>query len=67
MSNRELVRGAMKSYARKHGYKEGQYVKVMFDRMQIKQHGETLRKIRQVIGTKPKHLWKSRIESALGQ
>ena len=67
MSNRELIRGAMKSYARENGYKEGRYVKVMFNRMQIKQHGETLRKIRQAIGTKPKRLWKFCIESALGK
>lgn len=67
MSDRKFVRGAMRAYARKHGIKESRYVHVMFDRLQVKRWGETGRKIRQAIGTKPKHLWGLRISGALGK
>jgi hypothetical protein len=61
MSDRKFVRNA-----RRKGVKESTYVRKSWNELQIEKIGATARKIHQAIGTPPRSLWKSRIQSVVG-
>lgn len=66
MSDRKFVRNALRLEARHKGVKESAYVRKSWNEFQIEKIGATARKIHQAIGTAPRRLWKSRIQSVVG-
>lgn len=66
MSDRKFARNALRLEARHQGVKESAYVRKSWNELQIEKVGATGRKIRQAIGTAPRRLWKSRIQSVVG-
>ena len=66
MSDRKFVRNALRLEARHRGVKESTYVRKSWNELQIEKVGATTRKIHQAIGTAPRRLWKSRIQSVVG-
>ena len=66
MSDRKFVRNALRLQARHQGVKESAYVRKSWNELQIEKVGATTRKIHQAIGTAPRSLWKSRIQSVVG-
>lgn len=66
MSDRKFVRNALRLEARRMGVKESAYVRKSWNELQIEKLGATTRKIHRAIGTAPRRLWKSRIQSVVG-
>lgn len=66
MSDRKFIRNALRLEARHKGVKESTYVRKSWNELQIEKVGATTRKIHQAIGTAPRRLWKSRIQSVVG-
>lgn len=66
MSDRKFARNALRLEARHKGVKESAYVRKSWNELQIEKVGATARKIDQAIGTSPRRLWKSRIQSVVG-
>lgn len=66
MSDRKFVRNALRLEARHKGVKESAYIRKSWNELQIEKIGATARKINQAIGTAPRRLWKSRIQSVVG-
>lgn len=66
MSDRKFIRNALRLEARHKGVKESFYVRKSWNELQIEKVGATARKIDQAIGTAPRRLWKSRIQSVVG-
>jgi hypothetical protein len=58
MSTRKIIRNGLRRFGTK-------YLSAEWNAFQIKKVGVTRRQINQAKGTKPKHLWRSRIEAAL--
>lgn len=67
MSDRKFARNALRLEARHKGVKESAYVRKSWNELQIEKIGATARKVHQAIGTAPRRLWKSRIQSALSE
>lgn len=62
---RKILRNALRREAELKGYTPSKYVRAIFDHVQVKKVGRTLRDIRKAIGTKPRRLWRERILGVL--
>ena len=58
MSTRKIIRNSMRKFGTK-------FLSAEWNAYQIKKVGATRRQINQAKGTKPKRLWRSRIEAVL--
>ena len=62
---RKYIRKMLRAKAERMGVKASRYVAREFDRRQVKQYGETRRRIAQAIGTHKRKTWRSRIEAVV--
>jgi hypothetical protein len=65
ISTRKIERNKLRAKAERKGFKASRYVRRMFDRLQIKKYGDTVRSINQAKGTHKRETWRQRIASVI--